>query len=313
MAGDLARKPAPAAHNRYAELVQDKEWGISCQSQAVACDSLLPWHWCVSALDSMSLVTGMLPGLHALQRRGNKPSHAMAHRSGRRVASGSPHWPLAAEAIAASRAQVRPTADRGPILLCVDTSGSMRGAREVVAKALALECMRAAREQERGCFVFAFAGPRDVRPALTTCMTASSWPSWARAAAAQPLPGVRRLAQRQGRLPVQGSAQGVSSRWGLGLLAFASPLHTGAVRAGADPGACVQVRELELNENLASVDNLLTFLESIFNGGSDFKCAPCQGRPPQPAAPAACPGICPGLHTPCRPACALLCSSLPPC
>ena len=58
--------------------------------------------------------------------------------------------------------QVRPTADRGPILLCVDTSGSMRGPREIVAKALALECMRAAREQERGCYVFAFAGPREV-------------------------------------------------------------------------------------------------------------------------------------------------------
>jgi len=35
----------------------------------------------------------------------------------------------------------------------------MRGARENVAKALALECMRAARQQERGCFCFAFSGP----------------------------------------------------------------------------------------------------------------------------------------------------------
>ena len=60
------------------------------------------------------------------------------------------------------RREIRPTADRGPILLCVDTSGSMRGAREVVAKALALECMRAAKAQERGCFVFAFAGPQEV-------------------------------------------------------------------------------------------------------------------------------------------------------
>ena len=34
-----------------------------------------------------------------------------------------------------------------------------------------------------------------------------------------------------------------------------------------------QVQELELNDNLQSVDNLLTFLEKIFNGGSDFKCA----------------------------------------
>ena len=42
-------------------------------------------------------------------------------------------------------------------------AGSMRGAREVVAKALALECMRAAKAQERGCYVFAFAGPQEVR------------------------------------------------------------------------------------------------------------------------------------------------------
>ncbi|KXZ45227.1 hypothetical protein GPECTOR_57g517 [Gonium pectorale] len=60
------------------------------------------------------------------------------------------------------RREIRPTADRGPILLCVDTSGSMRGPRETVAKALALECMRAARQQERGCYVFAFSGPQEV-------------------------------------------------------------------------------------------------------------------------------------------------------
>ncbi|GBF95418.1 hypothetical protein Rsub_08380 [Raphidocelis subcapitata] len=89
------------------------------------------------------------------------------------------------------RREIRPTADRGPILLCVDTSGSMRGARESVAKALALECMRAAREQERDCYVFAFSGPQEVR-------------------------------------------------------------------------------ELELNDDMRSVNNLLDFMEKIFNGGSDF-------------------------------------------
>ncbi|KAI8463939.1 MAG: hypothetical protein J3K34DRAFT_455000 [Monoraphidium minutum] len=89
------------------------------------------------------------------------------------------------------RREIRPTADRGPILLCVDTSGSMRGARETVAKALALECMRAAREQERDCYVFAFSGPQEVR-------------------------------------------------------------------------------ELELNADMRSVNNLLDFLEKVFNGGSDF-------------------------------------------
>lgn len=94
------------------------------------------------------------------------------------------------------RREIRPTADRGPILLCVDTSGSMRGPREVVAKALALECMRAAKAQERGCYVFAFAGPQEVR-------------------------------------------------------------------------------ELELNMDIKSVNNLLEFLEKVFNGGSDFN-APVQ-------------------------------------
>eukprot|EP01025_Chloroclados_australasicus_P045017 TRINITY_DN4906_c0_g1_i1.p1 TRINITY_DN4906_c0_g1~~TRINITY_DN4906_c0_g1_i1.p1 ORF type:complete len:684 (-),score=92.29 TRINITY_DN4906_c0_g1_i1:237-2288(-) len=93
--------------------------------------------------------------------------------------------------IVPERREIRPTADRGPILLCVDTSGSMRGARETVAKALALECMRSAREQDRNCYVFAFSGPSEVE-------------------------------------------------------------------------------ELELNDDLKSVNNLLDFLEKVFNGGSDF-------------------------------------------
>ena len=57
--------------------------------------------------------------------------------------------------------EVRPAADCGPILLCLDTSGSMMGARETVAKALALECMRQARTQRRACYVYAFSGPRE--------------------------------------------------------------------------------------------------------------------------------------------------------
>jgi uncharacterized protein with von Willebrand factor type A (vWA) domain len=68
------------------------------------------------------------------------------------------------------RREIRPTADRGPILLCVDTSGSMRGPRETVAKALALECMRAAKEQERDCFMFGFAGPAEVSCRLYLCL-----------------------------------------------------------------------------------------------------------------------------------------------
>jgi uncharacterized protein with von Willebrand factor type A (vWA) domain len=46
----------------------------------------------------------------------------------------------------------------------------MRGARETVAKALALECMRAAKEQERDCYVFAFAGPAEVGLGSRACV-----------------------------------------------------------------------------------------------------------------------------------------------
>jgi hypothetical protein len=52
-------------------------------------------------------------------------------------------------------------------------AGSMRGPRETVAKALALECMRAAKAQERGCFVFAFAGPQEVSSDCPMSVSAS--------------------------------------------------------------------------------------------------------------------------------------------
>jgi uncharacterized protein with von Willebrand factor type A (vWA) domain len=55
--------------------------------------------------------------------------------------------------------EIRPAAEMGPIILCLDTSGSMRGARELVAKALALECMRGAHRQQRPCYLYAFSGP----------------------------------------------------------------------------------------------------------------------------------------------------------
>jgi uncharacterized protein with von Willebrand factor type A (vWA) domain len=48
--------------------------------------------------------------------------------------------------------------EAGPMLLCVDTSGSMQGGAEVVAKAVVLEAMRTAHAQRRRCHVFAFGG-----------------------------------------------------------------------------------------------------------------------------------------------------------
>ena len=46
----------------------------------------------------------------------------------------------------------------GPMLVCVDTSGSMRGGAEAVAKAVVLEAVRSAHAQGRGCLGFAFGG-----------------------------------------------------------------------------------------------------------------------------------------------------------
>jgi uncharacterized protein with von Willebrand factor type A (vWA) domain len=52
--------------------------------------------------------------------------------------------------------------EMGPILVCVDTSGSMQGGAEVVAKAVVLEAMRTAHAQQRACHVLAFGGPNEV-------------------------------------------------------------------------------------------------------------------------------------------------------
>jgi uncharacterized protein with von Willebrand factor type A (vWA) domain len=52
--------------------------------------------------------------------------------------------------------------EKGPILICVDTSGSMQGGAEAVAKATVLEAMRTAHAQGRACHVFAFGGPGEI-------------------------------------------------------------------------------------------------------------------------------------------------------
>jgi uncharacterized protein with von Willebrand factor type A (vWA) domain len=48
------------------------------------------------------------------------------------------------------------------MLLCVDTSGSMRGAPENVAKAVVLEVLRVAAAEGRGCRLIAFGGPGEI-------------------------------------------------------------------------------------------------------------------------------------------------------
>ena len=53
----------------------------------------------------------------------------------------------------------RPALERGPILAVIDTSGSMHGLPEQVAKALVLEALRTAHAERRRCLLHAFSGP----------------------------------------------------------------------------------------------------------------------------------------------------------
>ena len=52
--------------------------------------------------------------------------------------------------------------ERGPMILAIDTSGSMRGAPENIAKAVVLEALRTARRERRGCLLIAFGGPDEI-------------------------------------------------------------------------------------------------------------------------------------------------------
>lgn len=74
------------------------------------------------------------------------------------------------EVVPAAVPALRPSARRvsgrrlelGPMLVCVDTSGSMQGGAALVAKAVVLEAARTAHAQGRACHVFAFSGPGEV-------------------------------------------------------------------------------------------------------------------------------------------------------
>lgn len=48
---------------------------------------------------------------------------------------------------------------RGPIIICLDTSGSMHGEPEHIAKAAVLEALKIAHREQRPCHLFSFSGP----------------------------------------------------------------------------------------------------------------------------------------------------------
>ncbi|HHJ13328.1 MAG TPA: VWA domain-containing protein [Gammaproteobacteria bacterium] len=56
----------------------------------------------------------------------------------------------------------RPRPERGPIIAVIDTSGSMHGLPEQVAKAIVLEAARTAHAEKRRCFLYAYSGPGQV-------------------------------------------------------------------------------------------------------------------------------------------------------
>lgn len=56
----------------------------------------------------------------------------------------------------------RPRPHRGPIIAVIDTSGSMHGLPERVAKAVVLEALRTAHTEKRACYLYAYSGPSQV-------------------------------------------------------------------------------------------------------------------------------------------------------
>ncbi|MBL8325819.1 MAG: VWA domain-containing protein [Rubrivivax sp.] len=52
--------------------------------------------------------------------------------------------------------------EHGPLVLCLDTSGSMRGAPENIAKAVVIAALKVAHAARRGCRLVAFGGPGEV-------------------------------------------------------------------------------------------------------------------------------------------------------
>ena len=69
--------------------------------------------------------------------------------------------PIECEAMERSENR-KPRLDRGPILAVVDTSGSMHGLPEQVAKALILETLRTAHAEKRRCCLYSFSGPGQI-------------------------------------------------------------------------------------------------------------------------------------------------------
>lgn len=52
--------------------------------------------------------------------------------------------------------------NRGPMVICLDTSGSMKGLPENIAKATVLECLKVAYKEQRRCYVYLFGSKKEI-------------------------------------------------------------------------------------------------------------------------------------------------------
>jgi uncharacterized protein with von Willebrand factor type A (vWA) domain len=100
------------------------------------------------------------PLLRRLWRARQAEGRLLAHDTAAEVIDWRPD--PAATAHAPRPAPQAERQQRGPIVLCLDTSGSMRGAPEQIAKAVALAALQVARAEGRGCRLIAFGGPGEV-------------------------------------------------------------------------------------------------------------------------------------------------------
>ncbi|VAW69759.1 hypothetical protein MNBD_GAMMA10-623 [hydrothermal vent metagenome] len=75
----------------------------------------------------------------------------------------STHLPEFAEKSLALNEKARASvALSGPIILCVDTSASMQGKAQRIAKAIVLECVRVAHIEQRMCYLYCFSGENQI-------------------------------------------------------------------------------------------------------------------------------------------------------
>lgn len=186
-------------------------------------------------------------------------------------------------ALGSSQRPRRPPITPGP-----PPAGSMYGPREVVAKAVALECMRGAHRQQRRCYLYAFRCAtwpgRPLLAAGSLCCSALPRPSRSTSG---------RRPARDARVPARScGAQQRLATWQLS--------RRMRCRMRTPPGACAapaqltrrrwprlpcsgpgEVMELELGTDPASFKNLLVFLTSGFGGGT--------GEPAKQAARPALP------------------------